>query len=125
MFSSSASAREFKVTDLPKGKNITLLSSVTSEVPLGTRVRLTATDEPQTVKFEVNSKKRRASIRLAVYDKNLARVLYTKVSSGVPFLYSFKGMSSIFIQPEKEKSSRVSKGLSLRIKSDKPLSIAN
>ncbi|MEZ4743268.1 MAG: hypothetical protein R3B45_12620 [Bdellovibrionota bacterium] len=121
-------AASFDINVLPVGKNVTLLKPATTMVPLKVKATLGATDVPQTLSFKSiwNGKGQGPSIRLAIYDSNQTRVRYVEVRPGIPFLYSFRGLSSIMVIPEVTGSflsKKFSKDLKLQVESDKPLSI--
>jgi len=123
----------FNVEDLPTGKEVTIPRPATTLVPLNARITLAATDFPQTVQFKpINTNNSPIqSINLAIYDRKQERVQYIELKPNLPFLYSFKSLSSILIIPEiSEKltkkngsSAHAFRGLKLQVESDKPLSI--
>jgi len=129
---SSANAASFDIKKLPVGKNVTLLRPATTLVPMAVKTKLAATDVPQTVSFKAiwkgkgKNKYSARKIKLAIYDADQSRVRYVDIKQGIPFLYSFKGLTSIVVIPESANGSSFAKGaknLSLQIESDKPLSI--
>jgi hypothetical protein len=126
--SGAASAEAFNISELPVGKNVTLLKPATTTVPLWTRTTLGPTDLPQILKFEVvgNGSAPGTEIKLAIYDATQKRVRYVKVRHGVPFLYNFADLDAIMVIPEGAASkdrSEHSGGLTLQVESDKPLSV--
>ncbi len=126
-WSSGSDAKVFEISRLPKGKDITLLTPATTWVPMMTRVMLTATDSPQTVRFKTIAKRgqKYRDVKLAIFDANQDQVRYVDLKRNVPFLYNFKGLSSIFIIPQlKDRTSKGSAAVVLEVESNKPLSLA-
>jgi hypothetical protein len=87
---------------------------------------LTSTDNPQTIRLSpIGSGDAFASpVRVAIFDKNQERVKYINVVPNAPFLYSFKGLSSISILPS-HISGKTPKGVRMLVESDKALSVAH
>lgn len=118
----------FDVEQLPLGKDITIPRPATTFIPLNARITLAATDYPQTLQFKpVNTQNGPLHrINLAIYDRKQERVQYVDLKPGLPFLYTFKKLSSILVipeVPEQKSSNAIPKGLKLQVESDKPLSI--
>ncbi len=117
-------AKGFNLNTLPSGSEVTLPQPAVVYVPLDTRVTLSATDRPQSLKMTTHNLGGSAptAIELAVYDRNSERVRYLAIEPAVPYVYSFKGLSSIVIIT-KAKNTAVRRQV-LRIESDKSLKIA-
>ncbi len=115
----------FSLDRLPPGKNVTMPRPATTYVRLASRVVLTGTDMPQTLKFMPinlgNGTVR--SLRLAIFDKNSERVQYVRVSPDTPFLYPIKDLSPITVIADAIAGS--TEGLQLQVESDKPLDVAH
>lgn len=122
--SSSACAQDFSVDAMPAGSEVTIPGTAGTLVPIATRIMLSSTDSPQTVSlvpFGANA----VPIEVAIFDRHQDRVKYVKIAPGIPFLYSFAKLSSIYVTPNLPKGSKpASASVRLRIASDKPLSIA-
>jgi hypothetical protein len=121
----SQSPSGFSLERLPKGKNVTMPRPATTYVPLTSRVVLTGTDMPQTLRFmpvNLNQGMIR-SLRLAIFDQNSERVQYVRVSPDTPFLYPIKDLAPITVIAEA--IAGVTEGLQLQVESDKPLDVAH
>ena len=119
-------AKGFDLNVLPRGSEVTLPQPAVVFVPLDTRVTLSATDSPQSLKMTAHSpnKRKASTLELAVYDNNSERVRYLTIKPNVPYVYSFKGLSSIMVIT-KTKTTPPARGHQvLRIESDKSLKIA-
>ena len=114
----------FHLNVLPRGSEVTLPQPAVVYVPLDTRVTLSATDRPQSLKLTAHSLNKRpaTALELAVYDRNSERVRYLTIKSDVPYVYSFKGLSSIMIITKAKNTTH--RRQVLRIESDKSLKIA-
>jgi hypothetical protein len=113
----------FYVDEMPVGAEVTLPGAARTMVPMSTRIRFASTDSPQTISIVpvVAPGARPAPVRVAIFDAKQERVKYVQVAPGSPFLYSFKGLSSITVQTDVPKSS--STAVRLQIESDKPLTV--
>ncbi|NRA63848.1 MAG: hypothetical protein HRU19_05160 [Pseudobacteriovorax sp.] len=116
-------AQGFNLHDLPKGKSVTLPHPATTLVPLGSPVRLTATDRSQTLKLSGRSAKNLywKAFTVAIYDQNSEKVRYIKVDPKSAMVYSFKNYTPIQIIPM---ANAASGDVFLRVESNKPLTIA-
>lgn len=114
-------ATGFNVMRMPRGKDITLPYPARVDIPLHARVTLSATDKPQSVKMISRGSK---SIKVALYDAQMERVKYLVVTSKMPYIYTFQGISSIMLIPQPTQGSKGNKKASLRVESDKSLNIA-
>ena len=117
-------AKGFDLNVLPRGSEVTLPQPAVIFVPLDTRVTLSATDSPQSLKMTAHSlsKRNATALELAVYDSNSERVRYLTIKPDVPYVYSFKGLSSIMVITKIASPARSRQVL--RIESDKSLKIA-
>ena len=118
-------AKSFNLSSMPKGAEITLPYPATTSMTLNDRVTVSATDNPQSIKIMsrlLNRKKPAKNIDIAIYDRNSERVRYITIKPDVPYIYSFKGLSSIVIVPKTPTERR--RWHVLQIESDKSLKIA-
>lgn len=117
------SQSDFKITELPKGKSVTLPRPATTIIPISEAATLTSTDKSQTIKFTVISSSGQSSppIKLTIYDKHseTPRQLILKANS--PTIYSFKGLGSIRIKTAPYLQSQ-NEG-SMRVESNRPMGI--
>lgn len=116
----------FDLNVLPRGSEVTLPQPAVIFVPLDTRVTLSATDRPQSLKMTTHSlnKRKAIALELAVYDPNSERVRYLTIKPDVPYVYSFKGLSSIMIITKFNVTPPSRSRQVLRIESDKSLKVA-
>lgn len=124
---SMAKAQSFSVEQMPIGAEVTVPPTAKTIVPMGSRVKLTSTDNPQTIRIVPvgNGSFFAVPIRLAIFDAHQDRVKYVQVTPNAPFLYSFKGLSTISIQPSLVKGDgAVSKSIQMEIESDKAVTVA-
>jgi len=119
-------AGTFAIEQMPLGAEITVPPTAKTTAPLGSRVKVTSTDSPQTLRIVPigNGSTFPASIDLAIFDKNQERVKYVTVKPNEPFLYSFKGLSTIAIQPSlAKKYLKKTSGIRMQIESDKAVTV--
>lgn len=121
-----SAAKGFDLNILPQGAAVTLPQPATTFVPLNARVTLSATDSPQSLKIMSHNLrgKNTTTIEVAVYDRHSERVRYLTIKPGVPYVYSFKGLSSIMIIPKVTSKLPARNKQVLRIESDRSLTIA-
>ena len=127
-FSGTLSAKPFLLSELPPGKNITLLSSASLQAPIEGRVTVTATDSPQTLSVSVKKESGEdinKTVKIAIYDKNQEGVKYVDLNAGRVFLYNFKGLSSISIMAPQALKDSTLHGLYLQVESNKPFTVAH
>ena len=128
LFSGVAVADHFAVDQMPVGAEVTVPPAAKTMGPMGARIKLSSTDSPQTLRIvPVGDGSTFASpIKLAIFDSHQDRVKYVNVTPGAPFLYSFKGLSTITIQPTLQKASvnGAGAGLKMQIESDKAVTLA-
>ncbi len=119
-------AKGFDLNVLPQGAEVTLPQPAVVFVPLATRVTLSATDNPQSLKMTTHSlsKSKMTALELAVYDPNSERVRYLTINPDVPYVYSFKGLSSVMIITKVKHAPPARSRQVLRIESDRSLKIA-
>lgn len=125
--SSLAMAVQFPVEQMPIGSEVTIPPTARTTAPLGTRIKISSTDSPQTIRITPigNGSTFAAPIKLAIFDKNQERVKYVTVNPKEPFLYSFKGLSTISIQPSLAKGqASLAGGIRMQIESDKAVTLA-
>lgn len=125
LLSTTTVAQSFKLHDLPSGKSVTLPRPATTQVPLNSSVRLTATDRDQTLKLSAKSNVvvPWQAFTLAIYDRNSEKVRYVELSPKASMVYSFRDMAPIQIITKAKGSNQVEK-LWLEVESNKPLTIA-
>lgn len=127
IFSATAWASNFSIEQMPIGAEVTVPPTAKTVVPMGSRIKLTSTDNPQTIRVVPvgNGSVFPAPIKLAIFDANQDRVKYVEVAPNAPFLYSFKGLSTISIQPSLVKGgTEAAKGIRMEIESDKAVTVA-
>jgi hypothetical protein len=127
LVSSTCFAGHFSIDQMPPGAEVTVPPTARTVVPMGARIKLTSTDSPQSVRISPvgNGSVFAAPIKLAIFDPHQDRVKYVVVSPNEPFLYSFKGLSSISIVPSLVRSSpEAVKGIKMEIESDKAVTLA-
>lgn len=125
--STSALCDHFSVDQMPIGAEVTVPPTARTIVPMGSRVKLTSTDNPQTIRIVPigNGSTFAAPIKLAIFDSHQERVKYVEVTPNAPFLYSFKGLSTISIQPSLTKvNPAAEKSIRMEIESDKAVTVA-
>jgi hypothetical protein len=111
----------FNIQTLPRGKEVTLPRPALTIVPVSEKIRLSSTDMPQSLKISSNGAQ--SSFKVAIYDTNSERVKYIELKPGVPYLYNFKDLSTISLVPQTHTITTPAAS-SLRIESNKPLSIS-
>jgi hypothetical protein len=119
-------AQNFAIDQMPVGAEVTVPPTAKTVVPLGTRIKLTSTDNPQTIRIVPigNGSTFASPIKLAIFDAHQDRVKYVQVTPNAPFLYSFKGLSSISIQPTAVAAGNLAQGVRMQLESDKAVTIA-
>lgn len=119
-------AESFSVDQMPIGAEVTVPPSAKTTVPMGTRVKISSTDTPQTIQIVPigNGTTFATAIQLAIFDSKLDRVKYISVSPNAPFLYSFQGLASISIVPSIPKGNSIAKNIRIQIESDKAVTFA-
>lgn len=127
LVSGMALANNFSIEQMPIGAEVTVPPTARTVVPMGARVKLTSTDNPQTIRIVPvgNGSVFPAPIKLAIFDTHQDRVKYVEVTPNAPFLYSFKGLSTIAIQSTLVKGGAdTEKGVRMEIESDKAVTVA-
>ena len=125
--SEAAFADHFAVDQMPVGAEVTVPPAAKTIVPMGARIKLSSTDNPQTLRIVPigNGQTFASPIKLAIFDTHQDRVKYVRITPGAPFLYSFKGLSTITIQPSLQRTAGDSEGaVRLQIESDKAVTVA-
>lgn len=119
---------QFNVEEMPAGAEVTLPGAARTLVPISAKIRFESTDSPQTISIVpiMIAGARPVPVRVAIFGSNKKEpVKYVQIAPGAPFLYSFKGLSSITMQTEIPKTANASnEGVRLQIESDKPLTVA-
>ena len=121
-----ALAAQFAVEQMPVGAEVTVPPTAKTTAPLGARIKVSSTDSPQTLRIIPvgNGSTFPSSINLAIFDKNQDRVKYVTVRPNEPFLYSFKGLSTISIQPSLTRAAfSAASGVRMQIESDKAVTV--
>ena len=119
---SSLPTMAFEITDLPPGVPITLTSSTQIRIPVRHRVRVRATNRPQTLRFLNRKQRANESSRVAIYNPNQERVDYLKTTGQDPVLYQLQNLESVDIIPEKRLDNKY---YTLEVTSDSPLEISH
>jgi hypothetical protein len=112
---------------MPLGAEVTVPPAAKTIVPMGARIKLSSTDNPQTLRIIPigNGETFAAPIKLAIFDAHQDRVKYVRIAPGSPFLYSFKGLSTITIQPTLQRTVSDGTGVvRMQIESDKAITVA-
>ena len=125
--SEGALADHFNVADLPVGADVTLPGAAYALVPMSARVKVSSTDHPQTIRIAPVSVVGMAPtpVQVSIFDAHQDRVRYVKVAPGAPFLYSFRGLSTITVHGDLVQGSEAQRqSIMLKIESDKPLTVA-
>jgi hypothetical protein len=124
--STTAQAELFSIDQMPIGGEVTVPPSAKTVVPMGARVKISSTDNPQTIRIVPigDGSTFATAIQLALYDSKMDRVKYINVSPNAPFLYSFHGLSSISIVPSLPNGGGASKSVRIQIESDKAVTFA-
>ncbi|SMF30191.1 hypothetical protein [Pseudobacteriovorax antillogorgiicola] len=117
-------AEAFEISQLPRGKSVTLPRPALTLVPLDTKVRLTSTDRQQTIKLTSVSKRGRSiPFTIAIYDNLSEKVRYVKLKPGGSMVYSFRGMNTIEVVPLVPKQASNASHARLQVESNRPLGI--
>lgn len=130
IISANIYAGEFKLNDLQKGQEVTLTGRSKTTVPYGESFYVAATDLPQTVSIKQvwkGNKKETPVLKVAIYDKNNAKVKYINLNKSIPQLYPLKSTERILIIPDKidgKKRLSYMKHQSVQVESNKPLTVA-
>lgn len=114
----------FDIRMLPPGKAVTLPHPATTQVPVQSKVNLTSTDLPQTLKVMASSPhgKPMQPLVLHIVDTHTQAVQYVKVDPRNPVLYSFKALKPVVLIP-KPLAAHVRDGVVLTIESNRPLGV--
>lgn len=116
----------FKLSQLPKGKSVTLPTLTSTLVSKIKTVRITSTDLSQVLKITISRKNPKNRIKIAIYDNHLDRVKYVNIYKNKPVLYSFKDISSIQIISDLTNNKRkLAKNSVLILESNRPVSISH
>ena len=73
-------AVSFKLSDIPKGKEITLPNPASTEVSPFEPFHVAATDRGQTIKLSLEASSSKEKMRLAIYDTSLENAVYFNLS---------------------------------------------
>ena len=119
-------AESFSVDQMPVGAEVTVPPSAKTTVSMGTRIKISSTDTPQTIHIVPigDGSTFATGIQLAIFDSKLDRVKYIKVSPNAPVLYSFQGLASISIVPTLPGGGSAAKSVRIQIESDKAVTFA-
>lgn len=126
VFSMPSHADQFNVDEMPIGAEVTLPGAATTMAPIESRLKLGSTDTPQTVSIVPVPQAGGTSVPvvLSIFDSKQDRVKYVKIFPGAPFLYSFKGLSTITLSTDLPTAAGASKqAVRLKLESDKPLTV--
>lgn len=123
----AAPSDQFNVDEMPVGAEVTLPGAAITMAPVSSTIKVGSTDLPQTISIVPvpQDGARPVPIMLSIYDAKQDRVKYVQVAPGSPFLYSFKGLSSIRLHTDVSKATGASaQSVRLKIESDKPLTVS-
>lgn len=116
---------QFSLSEMPEGGEVTVPQAATTLVPGGSQVQLDATDQPQTIRIapSPNAGMLHQGILLNI-DDGKGGSKKVKLSPKTPFLYSFRGLSTVMIRGDGPCASPQSaKSCPYVIESDKPLTV--
>ena len=116
----------FAIDQMPVGAEVTVPPTAITVIPLGSRVKLTSTDNPQTIRIVPigNGSTFASPIQVAIFDTHQDRVKYVRVTPNTPFLYTFKGLSTISLQSTAYGTAQLSSGVRMQVESDKAVTVA-
>lgn len=118
---------QFNVEEMPEGAEVTVPGAAKTFVPISAKIRFASTDSPQTISIVpiALAGAKPSPVRIAISSGKKEPVKYVQIAPGAPFLYSFKGLSSITMQTEIPgvAASTSKNSMRLQIESDKPLTV--
>lgn len=121
-------ADQFNVEEMPVGAEVTVPGTAKTFVPVTAKIRFASTDSPQTISIVPIALAGTipTPVRIAISGGKKDPVKYVQIAPGAPFLYSFKGLSSITVQTDIPgvAVSTAKNGMRLQIESDKPLTVS-
>ena len=115
-----ASTGPFKVKNLPIGKTLTLPKPAMMQIPQDMPVYLTSEDIPQAIKISLMNTGR-GRMNIAIYNNDRKLTKEFRLKRGDTVLYTFDGLTSIKLVPQGE--GKYTRGLKLRLESNKPLGV--
>ena len=110
----------FKVGQLPIGKTLTLPKPALMEVPGDMPVHLISEDIPQTVKISLAGRGQ-GRMNIAIFNDERKLTKEFKLSRGDTVLYTFDRLTTIRLVPTAE--GKYTKGLKIKLESNKPLGV--
>ncbi|MCX6128066.1 MAG: hypothetical protein NTX25_03260 [Proteobacteria bacterium] len=114
----------FDITQIPKGTSITLPHPASIEVPLNLPVQVSASDKKQLLKISaIQTHGVPLPIRVAIFDKNQARVKYIKIQAPNFVVYHFKNLSTIQLVPQDSRNPGL-QSTRLLLESNRPLGVS-
>ncbi|MCX6119091.1 MAG: hypothetical protein NT027_16260 [Proteobacteria bacterium] len=126
-----AQADQFNVDQMPAGAEVTVPGAAKTIVSLSSPVKVGSTDLPQTISIVpvgADNGPSGSPVSLSIFDSRYGKTQRVQVSPGSPFLYSFKGLSTITVQSAPNRNTKTKGALKnlvrLKIESDKPLTLA-
>ena len=119
----------FRTQDLPVGKSITILPSMPAALDLNSKIVISSTDSPQTLKFESKNVlgMTKIAIKFSISDRKKSITKKIEVKSGQVFLYTFQKLDSLVVTPDVPRGKNAWQDLSsnfLQVQSDRPLTLA-
>ena len=123
LVNSSLFASDFKLSDIPKGKEITLPNPASTQASPYSPFYVAATDRDQTIKLSLEGGYARERIKIGLYDKNLEKAVYFTLTKNSPVVYSFKSIDRIRIIPKPRKDVRIRS--KIIVESNRPLTIGH
>ena len=119
----------FRTQDIPVGKSITILPSMPAALDLNSKIVISSTDTPQTLKFESKNALgiTKIPIRFSIWNRKQSVTKKIEVKSGQVFLYTFQKLDSLVVIPDVPKGKNAWNESSLnflQVQSDRPLTLA-
>ena len=114
-------AADFQLSDIPKGKEITLPNPATTIVSPVHAFHVASTDNGQTLKLSLEGGSTRDKLSIKIFDRKQENVVYFKLSKVSPVVYSFKGIDRIRIVPSTKGRTRSK----IKVESNRPLTIGH
>ena len=114
-------AADFQLSDIPKGKEITLPNPATTIVSPVHAFHVASTDNGQTLKLSLEGGSARDKLSIKIFDRKQENVVYFKLSKVSPVVYSFKGIDRIRIVPSTKGRTRSK----IKVESNRPLTIGH
>ena len=121
LFYSRLEAADFQLSEIPRGKEITLPDPATTIVSPNHPFFVASTDNGQTLKLSLEGARKNEKLLIKIYDRNQDNVVHFKLTQLSPVVYTFKGIDNIRIVP-KQKGRIKAK---IKVESNRPLTIGH